>query len=67
VYFSELAQGMQGAAQEGTANLHPAFVGSIASALWYNIIVLAGVAACAFLLAKPNLAHHPVARPAPAD
>jgi MFS family permease len=64
VFFSHLAGGIAVAAG---GNPHPAFIGSIMTALWYNIIVLAAVAACAWLLAKPNFAHQPAAQPAPAD
>jgi Na+/proline symporter len=64
VFFSHLASGLADAAG---GNAHPAFIGSIMSTLWYNIIVLACVAASAYLLAKPSFGHHPVAQPAPAD
>ncbi len=64
VFFSHLASGM--AAASG-GNPHPVFIGSIMATLWYNIVVLACVAACAYLLAKPNFGHQPAAQPVPAD
>jgi MFS family permease len=50
IFFSALAGGM---AEAQGGNPHPVFVASLQSALVYEVLVLAAVAACVYLLAKP--------------
>jgi EmrB/QacA subfamily drug resistance transporter len=67
IFFSALAGGM---AEAAGGNPHPVFVASLQSALVYEVLVLAAVAACVYLLAMP--AHgagqgQPPARPVPTE